>query len=140
MTTPRKLDIGFSSFGEEIFAPRGTTIGLDPSTTPEIQEQAPGIIQVTGMEEQLPFRSGSLERVTSTSTIGEFAEAEESLEEVVRVLRPGGTARIVTTDIEPFEAREILQDLPITNLRIRTIRPDPEEPDFAVFTITFKKR
>lgn len=134
--TGRNLDIGFSSFGEEVFVPEGTSLGLDPETT---SEPRPGFIQIKGLAERLPFRSNSLNRITSTSTIGEFAEPEESLQEVVRVLRPGGTAKIITTDIEPFEAREILRDLPIEGLRIKTQRPDQELPEFAVFTITFRK-
>ncbi len=139
MTTPRRLDIRFAGFGEEVFIPKGTTIGIDPEATAEITEQAPGVIQIKGVAEKLPFRSNSLERITSISSIGEFADPEESLEEIVRVLKSGRTARIVTTDIEPFEAREILRDLPITNLRIKTERTDPDFPEFAVFTITFKK-
>lgn len=139
MTTPRRLDVGFATFGEEIITPRGTTLGVDPETVPEIREQASGIIQIRGIAENLPFRSNSLDRVTSNSTIGEFADLDESILEVIRVLRFGGTARIITLDAEPTEVRELLRDQPVTNVRVRTEHIDPEEPQLVQSIITFRK-
>jgi len=139
MVNKRNLDIGFATFGEEIIVPRGTTIGLDPEANPELIEQDPNIIQVRGIAEQLPFRSNSLNRVTSTFTIGDFSEIEESLEQVVRVLSPGGTANITLSlfdQVNQQNIRRILRDLPVANIRI--IKLDEIESEVTV-RITFRK-
>ncbi len=140
----RNLDIGFATFGDEMMPARGTTIGLDPNAAPDLpeSEQFPDVIQLAGLAENLPIRSSSLDRVTSSNTVGTFADFEESIEEIVRVLRPGGVARIKTdtdSDTNLSEMREILNGLPI-DFKIRTSIPDPDDNEVKDFIIILRKR
>ncbi len=138
-STGRKLDIGFATFGDEMIAARGSTIGLDPEASTEIQQLRPGFIQVAGIAENLPFGSNTLDRVTSSNTVGSFTDFEESIEEIVRVLRPGGTARIgiESVDVDLSEIRGILKKLPVTNIRVKRFLVEGEE--FEDFVLTFRK-
>ncbi len=91
----RSVDIGHTFWGEFVCEPpEGTTIAIDPVVTPENLAEAPGLHQIMAEVEHLPFRTGSLDRVTSESALGEYTLLRESLEEVVRSLRSGGKARI----------------------------------------------
>ncbi|PWF33754.1 SAM-dependent methyltransferase, partial [Yersinia pestis] len=45
--------------------------------------------------EALPFAENSLENIVSTWTLCSIAELEQSLQEIYRVLQPGGTLHVV---------------------------------------------
>ena len=84
------LDIGFSNYGlglednfRHLHAPKGTTIGLDLEL---IDEDLP-FKQVKGVAEDLPFEEETLDRVTSSGTIGTHADIKDSLEEIERTLK-----------------------------------------------------
>jgi len=138
------LDIGYSVFGEEAYGQRGTTIGVDvePVNT-EWQEMSgaevrkPSFPEIKGEAQNLPFASGSLDRVTSGNTIGYYVPFDEGIPEMVRVLRSGGTGMLLIdfNDIEGGRqaSRSLLNSLPIENVRIKT-------EDEYNHRITFRKR
>ena len=139
---PRNLDIGFATYGEDNTAPRETTLGLDPVANPDTHK--PGMLQLAGIAENIPFKSNSLDRVTSKNTIGSHSTLDESLIEIVRVLKPGGTARIKggAVDLTRKEIRDILESLPVTNIRVRAWNEFPDDPEGPLptdFIITFTK-
>ncbi len=88
------LDIGFSDYGRGLdykgepskasYVPKDTTIGLDP----ELIDEELSFKQVKGVAEDLPFESDSLDRITSSYVIGAHANIEDSIEEIVRTLKP----------------------------------------------------
>ena len=137
----RNLDIGYSIFGEESYGQRGTTIGLDvePINT-EWQEMTgaevrkPSFPEIQGEAQNLPFASNSLDRVTSSNTIGFYVPYDEGIPEAVRVLKPGGTGMIIIDpdDVEggSKSIRDLLTALPVTNVRIR--RVEEGEPNVRV--------
>ncbi len=138
----RNLDIGYSIWGDEDSSARGTTIGVDPTPLGPPWSDIPSFPQIIALAENLPFASNSLDRVTSGNAVGTYSDFEESIEEIVRVLKPGGTASIkldVSGDLPRKDIREIIKGLPILNFRIRTLYkeegPDPQE----WVAITFRK-
>ncbi len=136
---PLSVDIGFGDDPD----PRAT-LGVEPPFLPEFGKQftqedveGMGLFPIEGVAEQLPFRSGSLNFVTSQSVLGGEADLNEGIIEAVRVLRPGGKAELRILLDEEFvpEFRELLRTLPIKNISFKTrtsrssLRFDPEFPD-----------
>lgn len=89
----RVLDLGCGEgrFCRRMAAFGGTVIGLDP--TPALIAQAEGLggaIYVKGRAEHLPFEPRSFDLVVSYLSLLDIEEIETALDEVARVLRPGG--------------------------------------------------
>ena len=141
------LDIGYSVYGEESHGQKGTTIGVDvESVDTEWQEMSgaevrkPSFPEIKGEAQNLPFASDSLDRVTSSNTIGFYVPFDEGIPEMVRVLRPGGTAMLII-DFDNVEGgrqalRSLLNSLPLENIRIRK----NNEYDEYNHRVTFRKR
>ena len=136
---PLSVDIGFGDDPD----PR-VTLGIEPPFLREFGKQFTqedvediGFFPIEGRAEQLPFRSGSLNFVTSQSVLGAEADLDEGIMEAVRVLRPGGTAELRILIDEEFvpEFRGLLRTLSIKNVSFKTRTPrsssrfDPEFPD-----------
>jgi SAM-dependent methyltransferase len=92
-------------------------VALDPSQA--MLDNAPaGVERVVGEAEAMPFADGSFDLVTVVNTLHHVADMEGTLDEMVRVLAPGG--RIVVQDYladpdpaaaERWERVERLRDL-----------------------------
>lgn len=141
MPRKRHLEIGHATFGEEFRSSKGANLGLDPEANPTVVDLPPNFIQIIGEAEHLPIRSNSLDRVTSTDAVGNYSNIDESFEEIVRVLKPRGSTRVsIGGDILIEELKDILKQLPITNLRIVKKIDDPKYPEETTNTIvTFRK-
>ena len=106
----RTLDVGCGTGRNLPLAPAGVTmIGLDPSeeVLRRARRRAPGIPLVRGSAEALPFRTGSFDTVLSALVFCSVPDALRGLEEIRRVLRPGGRLRMlehVRSD-RPWKAR-----------------------------------
>lgn len=146
LSTIRHLEIGHAVFGEEFTSYPGANIGLDPASHSNIQDLPQGFIQLEGVAEHIPLRSNSLDRITSTDTLG-YTKFEESLPEIVRVLKPGAPARIAIwaeSDEQSEEVREILRSLPVERVRITKTKKVMLSNFFIYMTysdyvITFRK-
>lgn len=125
---PKKiLDIGFSDYGRSSgnFAPKDTTIGLDT----ELVEVKTPFKQIKGIAEDLPFEEDTLDRVTSSYTIGAHSDIQDSIDEILRTLKPRGSAYF-TVMVNPKSSskdefnksrlEKYLKTLPITHLRVRS--------------------
>jgi SAM-dependent methyltransferase len=98
-------------------AQRVIGVDFDPVTITHAQtEYRRGNLKyVVGDARKIPLATGSVDVVTSFETLEHFAEQEEFLSEVHRVLRPGGLLLISTPDCElyspaganPYHIREL---------------------------------
>ena len=60
-----------------------------------IQQAAFPVEHIQASAETLPFAENNLENIVSTWTLCSIAELEQSLQEIYRVLQPGGTLHVV---------------------------------------------
>jgi SAM-dependent methyltransferase len=94
------LDIGSGDgYWTERFAQRaGRVTGLEPDETVLRHARAlragPNIMYAQGVAEALPFADGAFDRVVSVSSVEHFRDPVKGLEEMFRVLRPGGRLAI----------------------------------------------
>lgn len=63
-----------------------TSVNIDPDIRPTV---------VTDLDRRLPFASGSFDTVISYNTLEHLADDQSTLEEMVRVLRPGGRLHVL---------------------------------------------
>lgn len=85
------LDLGCGT-GATDFAGRAV-VGLDPVI--EMLALSPVRDRVVGVGEALPFREGAVDGVFSGFVFRNLSSIAETLEEIDRVLRPGGAAVVV---------------------------------------------
>jgi len=68
-------------------------VALDPA--PEMLALNPSALRVVGVGEQLPFADGSFDAVFSAYVFRNLDSVPATLDEIARVLRPGGKAGVV---------------------------------------------
>lgn len=100
--------------------PRATATGVDPSRVmlrlageaARVGGTADRLRLVQGDAVRLPVRDASVDVVVSSFVIQLVPSRSAMLREVLRVLRPGGTAAVLTwqLDDEPFEPDELIGD------------------------------
>jgi ubiquinone/menaquinone biosynthesis C-methylase UbiE len=118
------LDIGFAEgFGSR----QGDTIGIDPASTPrDLVLTNPEFTPIVAEAENLPFKDNSIENIISENAL-EFTFIDQALEEILRVLKPGGTVHIKTiiNDLSQIqEIKRILKNSPTGRAKIRPIIPN----------------
>lgn len=85
------LDLGCGT-GDTDFDDR-EVIGLDPVS--EMIALSPVAARLVGVGEALPFRAESLDAVFSAFVFRNLTSVDQTVEEIRRVLRPGGSAVII---------------------------------------------
>ncbi len=110
----RTLDLGCGTGRNlPLYADGASAVGLDPAWEPLLaaRRRAPERPLVCGRAEALPFRDGTFDTVVSGLVFCSVSETSRGLAEVDRVLRPGGTLRMLehVRAASPLQAR--LQDL-----------------------------
>ncbi len=89
----RLLDLGAGTgAANEIFVPR-EIVALDPA--PEMLALNDAPLRVVSVGERLPFRDASFDAVFSAYVFRNLDSVAETMNEIARVLRPGGMAGIV---------------------------------------------
>ena len=89
----RILDLGGGTgAANEVFGDR-EVVTLDPAA--EMLSLNPVAFRIVGAGEQLPFRDGPFDAVFSAYVFRNLDSVSATLEEIARVLRPGGRAGIV---------------------------------------------
>ncbi len=108
------LDLGSGTGRNLPLLPRGmTAVGLDPSLDALrwARTRAPAIPLVVGHAEALPFRTGIFDTVLSGLVFCSVGDVGRGLDEVKRVLRPGGQLRMLEHVRSRVRWRARLQDL-----------------------------
>src|SRR3989304_806124 len=140
-----KSKIKIADIGSELdIEGNPATILIDPlyqqKNMKGIAQEAPAKIFVAGMAEHLPLKSNSLKGVRANASIGVETNFEDTLPEVVRVLKSGGKARILTYGDEPEinKVKEILKELSVKNIQIkRTLIGESKKNNPDALTGTF---
>ena len=111
----RLLDLGAGSgvaaaAGAEAVGRPGTVVALDPARILVSQARSAPAHPVVGMAPGLPFAAGSFDTVVASLVIGHLPDHRLALDDLVRVLRPGGRLGVTTwgrvDDSEPDDAAE----------------------------------
>jgi demethylmenaquinone methyltransferase/2-methoxy-6-polyprenyl-1,4-benzoquinol methylase len=96
------LDVGGGTgrIAEGMVGRVGSVVVADESRGMLLQAiQKPGLLAVQSLAEGLPFASGTVERVIVVDVYHHLADQEKALEELWRVLAPGGLLIIEEPDI-----------------------------------------
>ncbi len=130
------LACGSGPMSRELAQDGRTVIGVDLSEH-ELglaAERGPGP-WVRGDALRLPFRDGSVDVVTSSMGLVVVTPLTEVLEEVARVLRPGGVLAAIAPALRPLGPRDVRVLTRISG-RIRTKPQFPGAVEIAGFTRT----
>jgi ubiquinone/menaquinone biosynthesis C-methylase UbiE len=134
------LACGSGPMSRELAQPGRTVVGVDISAA-ELRlasERGPGPwVQADGL--RLPFKDSSVDVVTSSLGLVVVTPLTLVLEEVARVLRPGGVLAGIAPALRPLGARD-LRVLTRISGRIRTKPQFPGPVELAGFTKTLHLR
>jgi ubiquinone/menaquinone biosynthesis C-methylase UbiE len=105
LTGRRVLDLGCGKgrFARLLAAEGATMVGLDRSAG--MLSAGSGLDRVLGSARRLPFADGAFEAVIAIEVFEHLAALDQVLEEVRRVLRPGGRLAIVDKNAGSWNAR-----------------------------------
>lgn len=109
----RTLDLGSGTGRNLPLLPAGTrAVALDPhaDALARARRRMPGVPAVVARAEALPFRDGVFDTVVSGLVLCSVDDPDAALAEVRRVLRPGGTLRLLE-HVRHRGVRGALQDL-----------------------------
>lgn len=132
------LASGSGPMSRELAQPGRTVVGLELSEH-ELKlaaERGPGP-WVRGDALKLPFREGSVDVVTSSMGLVVVMPLTELLQEIARVLRPGGVLAAIAPALRPLGPRDIGVLTRISG-RIRTRPQFPGPVELAGFTKTLR--
>ena len=121
----RTLDIGCGPRGSLEWATGDCRVGLDPlaSRYAEFGITRHTMRYVNGAAEQMPFRSGGFDIITSLNSLDHVDDIDAATSEICRVLRPGGTFLLITeTRVEPSPTEPTTFDFDVVDLFAPTLR------------------
>lgn len=101
--------------------PGAMLTGIDPSERMRSIAAARGIAEVDGRAEHLPLADDSVDLVLSTLSSHHWDDPTAAFAEILRVLRPGGEARLYDVRFAGFgpqEARHIARDAGLDPSRV----------------------
>jgi SAM-dependent methyltransferase len=107
------LDLGSGTGRNLPLLPAGArAVALDPhrDALARARRRAPGVPAVVARAEALPFREGSFDTVVSGLVLCSVDDPDAALAEIRRVLRPGGTLRLLE-HVRQAGLKGALQDL-----------------------------
>ena len=107
------LDIGCGLARDtvELAVPGAQVIGLEPSMAmidkarAYMANGAGGVALIQSIGEELPFRMGSVDCVICKGALDHFYDPSKTLEEISRVLKPGGKAVISIANFDSLSCR-----------------------------------
>ncbi|HNV11844.1 MAG TPA: class I SAM-dependent methyltransferase [Propionibacteriaceae bacterium] len=128
------LDVGCGSgaMTRELKRPDRVIIGLDLSDAEIARATASGEGPwVVGDGRALPFADNSVDAVTSTLGLAVIHPTHEFLDEVARVLKPGGLLAVMTPTVRPLN----FKDIATATILAQHLRTPPQWPVPLEFTI-----
>lgn len=148
----RHLDIGWAEAELPII---GATLGVDPASDivyPEYVKERPDDLwlyprsnpffkridfeEIAAEGENLPFRDGTIDSVSSQNSMGEYFDLQKGLAEGIRVLRSGGKLQVVVWYPPKYikVIKDWLRKQPVKNIKITQIEDDYD----SYCTMTFE--
>jgi len=130
------LACGSGAMSRELGLPGRTVMGLDLSEheLALAAQHGPGPwVRADGLA--LPFKDSTMDAVTSSIGLAVITPMSRVIEEVARVLRPGGVLAAIAPAVRPLEASD-LAVLTRINARLRTVPQFPGPLELAGFTKT----
>ena len=94
------LDVGCGPGGDLVAVGRERSIGIDTSQVMCSRAAARGAVVARGEADALPFRAASFAGARADRVFQHLAHPDEALQELLRVLKPGGRVVIVDPDQE----------------------------------------
>lgn len=91
----------------------------------------PGLLAVVCLAEQLPFAAGSIERVITVDAYHHLADQQQSLQELWRVLAPGGLLVVEEPDIARLAVKLLALGERILMMRSHLVRGETIAEDLA---------
>lgn len=122
-TATRVLDVrcGAGAMGRELAAEGRTVIGLDRNAAELAAAHGPGpFVRCDALA--MPFADGSFDAVVSTLGLAQIHPTSGLLDEVSRVLRPGGVFVGLVPTIRPLNARDMRTAARLTQVLLGTPR------------------
>lgn len=101
------LDIGGGTgqIAAELAGYVGRACVLEPSSGMLAQGRRKGLCLVQGIAERLPFPSGSVDRILMVDAFHHLLDQEQAVQELARVLAPGGRLVIQEPDIRHWAVK-----------------------------------
>lgn len=90
-TTEMVLDVGSGGADQDTIFPNRTTIDIDPARNP----------QIVGDAQAMPFKDESYDTILCTEVLEHIPNPQKAIDEMYRVLRPGGTLILTTRFLFP---------------------------------------
>ena len=116
------LDLGCGP-GTDVIELGGRGIGIDPSAAMGAAARARGATVCGGDGHRLPFATGAFAGVRADRVLQHVADPDVVLDEVVRVLRPGGRVALAEPDQESLVVEVPGVDRSVTD-RLKALRRD----------------
>ncbi len=86
------LDVGSGGADQQVFFPNRTTIDVDPARNPEI----------VGDAQDMPFGDATYSTILCTEVLEHIPNPQKAIDEMYRVLRPGGVLILTTRFLFPI--------------------------------------
>lgn len=90
-TTELVLDVGSGGADQHVLFPNRTTIDVDPARNPEI----------VGDAQEMPFADATYNTILCTEVLEHIPDPQKAVDEMYRVLKPGGTLILTTRFLFP---------------------------------------
>lgn len=90
-TTELVLDVGSGGADQHVLFPNRTTIDVDPARNPEI----------IGDAQEMPFADATYSTILCTEVLEHIPDPQKAVDEMYRVLKPGGTLILTTRFLFP---------------------------------------
>ncbi len=109
----RVLDVGCGRANDAMDLARrgGSCLGLEPSETmiyhaqKEIAKDGTGVALLRGIGECMPIKKHSFDKVVCKGALDHFPTPERAIEEMARVVKPGGTVVITVANLDSLGFR-----------------------------------